>query len=630
MQAQEKQSGYDSQQDSTVNNVDALGVEIRGMFNDIAAERRLWEQKWLKNLRQYKGIYEDATQKVLAKQERSEAYIRITRAKVKTMDSRTSDMLFPAGDEQNWQIEPTPEPELSHEKIEQIKEIVRQNTGGQEEPTEDEVEIIVKDVAKQSAERMALKMSDQLIEMKFGETARSVLHNGHLFGTGILKGPMAEKKPERRWKDKSGAFELDTEEVMSPLAESVSIFDIYADMSVSDVKDCEFFIQRHVMPRHRLRRLARRRGFSKKKINEYIQTHPNGDSQYLEWEVDFKNLNEENASIRVRKNKYEVLEYWGIMDGERLSQCGCEAITEEMMNQDFEAVIWVVGNVAIKAILNPTEQQQRPYHFYYMEKDDTSIYGEGVPDLMEDTDELFNSAIRAALDNAAITAGPQLEVNMDLLHDSEDPRLVHPFRVWLRGGIGAEAQNRAVHSIDVESHVQELVKLAQYFRDLGDETSTIPSYMAGENPTNGAADTVGGLSMLMGASNITIKDTIKNYDMVTKSFISALYHWNMQFSKDERIKGDSDVKAVGSTSLVAREVQSHALTNFASTTANPIDEPWIKRGNLNKQRQKAMGLSDLVRSEDEHEELMRQRSPQPGMSGQPGGDAEATGGTVSA
>ena len=47
---------------------------------------------------------------------RSKAFVRKTRVKVKTIDSRVADLLFPAGSEKNWEIDTTPVPSVSKEQ----------------------------------------------------------------------------------------------------------------------------------------------------------------------------------------------------------------------------------------------------------------------------------------------------------------------------------------------------------------------------------------------------------------------------------------------------------------------------------------------------------------------------------
>jgi hypothetical protein len=95
---------------------------------------------------------------------------------------------------------------------------------------------------------------------------------------------------------------------------------------------------------------------------------------------------------------------------------------------------------------------------------------------------------------------------------------------------------------------------------------------------------------------------------VTRPFLQSLYAWNMQFNDDDSIKGDFDVKARGTASLVAKEVRAQQLNNFAQMTANPMDAPYIKRDKLNAARAEANELSDIVKTEDEM--AAEQNSPQ--------------------
>lgn len=71
--------------------------------------------------------------------------------------------------------------------------------------------------------------------------------------------------------------------------------------------------------------------------------------------------------------------------------------------------------------------------------------------------------------------------------------------------------------------------------------------------------------MLLGAAALPIRDTVRNFDRFTTSFIGSLYYWNMQFNDNESIKGDFTVIARGSTSLIAKEVRSQQLDQFVTT-----------------------------------------------------------------
>jgi len=219
-----------------------------------------------------------------------------------------------------------------------------------------------------------------------------------------------------------------------------------------------------------------------------------------------------------------------------------------------------------------------PYHFYYFDKDETSIFAEGLATVMRDDQTTINSANRLMLDNAAITSGPMLEITSSLLsgYDKNNAGAA-PWRVYSRNA--SSPGTPAVRAIELPS---------------------IPRYMTGENVSQGAAGTASGMSMLMGAANIMIKDLVSSWDEgITRSFIQGMYRWNMQFNKDNSIKGDFDVKARGSSSLVAREVRAQQLDMFSQAVANPMDAPFIKRDKLLRQRAEAHELTDVVKTEDE-------------------------------
>lgn len=77
--------------------------------------------------------------------------------------------------------------------------------------------------------------------------------------------------------------------------------------------------------------------------------------------------------------------------------------------------------------------------------------------------------------------------------------------------------------------------------------------MPGTGACPGAGETASGLSMLMGASNILLKDRVKDFDeYVSAPFIRAMYRFNMQWNPREEIKGDYEVVATGRSRLSAK------------------------------------------------------------------------------
>jgi hypothetical protein len=82
----------------------------------------------------------------------------------------------------------------------------------------------------------------------------------------------------------------------------------------------------------------------------------------------------------------------------------------------------------------------------------------------------------------------------------------------------------------------------------------------------------------MGAAALSIKTVIKNIDdYLIKPLGESLFHWNMQFNDEApHIKGDLEIKAQGTSSLMQKEVRSQRLMTFMQTASNPALAPFVR------------------------------------------------------
>ena len=606
--------------------IDQLGHRLIAEFTKAELDRRETEQRWLQDLRQFKGKYDPDVEAAIGK--RSKAFVRKTRVKLKTVNSRVADLLFPAGSEKNWTIDPTPKPNIDSQERTRIAQAMAQMAQESGQQVNDAIiEQAIVAAAKESSKRMSTTIDDQLTEARYKEESLKAINNCHLYGTGILKGPLVERKIRTRFKHevidepatndageplvgpdgmpltrKVQRWAQYSESYVVPFVESVPLWNFYPDMSVTSIEDCHYVYELHPMPRHKLAELANRPTFNKKRVINYLNSNPNGCSTRTMRDVDneLKSMGDRNSTQVSGEGKYDVLERWGWISGKDLRECGIE-ISESRLHESFFANIWMLpdGQI-IRSVLQPINGITWPYYFYYFDKDETSIFGEGLSTIMRDDQSMLNAAVRMMLDNAAISAGPQIEVATDLISNMENMDEIIPWRIWKRNSSKAGGAQRAISVIDMPSHLPELSNLATMFENNADETTAIPRYMSGENATQGAAGTAAGMSMLMAAANIVIKDLITSWDEgVMRPFITALYHWNMQFNSDNTIKGDYDVKARGTASLVAKEVRARQLNEFAAMASDPQDAPFIKRHKLLQARAEVNELSDVIKSEDE-------------------------------
>lgn len=593
--AQDARPATPTQQDHALQ---ALGATLLGEFNKAESDRRLTETRWLQDLRQYRGQYDP---EVIAKigPARSKAFVRKTRVKVKTTDSRVADLLFPAGAIKNWGIEPTPNPTLGDDQKREIEASLLQMAQGQPIPREVLDQALLQ-AAKESSKGMSRAIEDQLAEARYKAVCLKAMHSGHLYGTGIIKGPLVERKFRTRFVRESGKWVAKAESYTVPFVDFVPLWRFYPDMSSSELHQCRFVFERHTMSRHEMAGLAARKSFGrwKQKIVEYIVAHPTGESRPRYWDNELRTIGERHSTQGDPGGTYEVLERWGWLTGDQLANAGVQ-VPADRIHESFFSNVWLLPNGdIIKVALQPLDGVTWPYYLYYFDKDESSIFGEGLGAVMRDDQTMLNAATRMMLDNGAIAAGPQLEINPSLLSKVDNINEHGPWKVWLRNN--TSPGTRAINQINFDSHLGELSAMAKTFEANADEVTAIPRYMSGENMSSGAAGTSSGLSMLMGAANIVIKDLITSWDEgITQPFIRAMYAWNMKFNPDGRIKGDFDVVATGTASLVAKEVRARQLNELAALTANEFDAPYVKRDVLNRKRGEANELSDVIKTEEE-------------------------------
>lgn len=615
-----------------------LGSTFLNEFSKAEVDRRPTEERWLQDLRQYKGKYDPGEEAAIGTT-RSKSYVRKTRVKVKTVDSRVADLLFPAGSDKNWNIAPTPVPSIDDAEraqiIGQMKQAAAQQMqaqaqaqqgqpgqmqqGGMQvpEPPKEAVDAAILAIVTKAGKGMSKVIDDQLVESRYKKCAIAVLHSGHLYGTGVLKGPLVERRIRTRFKPVGKNWVATDETYLIPFVESVPIWRWYPDMAATTLEECRFVYERHTFTKAKLFELTRNKSFRKEEIVKHLEANPTGLLTHRYYDAELKLIGERQSKQGDTGGQFEVLERWGWVDGATLRGIGI-TVPDERIQESFFSNVWVLPNgVVIKAVLQPINGVTWPYHLYYFDKDETSIFGEGLSSIMRDDQKMLNAATRMMLDNAAITSGPMVEWDMSQLDVMDAPDVV-PWKNILSNGKGNGRP--AARVVEIPNHLEWLKAMAQLFDTNADEVTAIPRYMTGENATNGAAGTSSGLSMLMGAVNIVIKDLISGYDEgITTPFLQALYRWNMQFNPDATIKGDFDVYARGTASLVAKEVRARQLNEFAQLSGNPLDAPFIKRHRLNQLRAEALEMTDVIKTEDEvkaemeNGEMQKQKQMQEAM-----------------
>ena len=429
-----------------------------------------------------------------------------------------------------------------------------------------------------AAKKMEKKIHDQLQESGASKHLRSMAFEMALLGTGVMKGPFAMDKEYPSWNEEG---EYDPLIKTVPSTNHVSVWNFYPDPAATSMDDAEYVVERHKMSRTQLRGLKDRPYFMEDSIDEAIRT--GSDYVRKHWEQKM----EDDDSSYSETERFEVLEFWGYVDAELLEENGVKIPSELKGVDEINCNIWICNGEVLRFVLNPFKPSHIPYYAVPYEHNPYSFFGVGIAENMDDTQTLMNGFMRMAVDNAVLSGNLLIEVDETNLVPGQDLS-VYPGKVFRRQG-GAPGQ--AIFGTKFPNVAAENMQLFDKARVLADESTGFPSFAHGQTGVSGVGRTASGISMLMSAANGSIRTVVKNVDdYLLAPMGRAFFAFNMQFDHDEEIKGDLEVHANGTESLMANEVRSQRLMQFLGVVQNPVLAPFAKMDYIMREIAKSMDL----------------------------------------
>ncbi len=604
-------------EDTSISDVDVSSIIpfIMERYNRSEDYRYQDEERWLRAYRNYRGLYGPDVQ--FTEAEKSRVFIKVTKTKTLAAYGQIVDVLF-ANQRFPLSIEPTELPEgvvadvsFDPQEPEQLQsdpnvspygfagdgqdlppgataKSLQEKLGVMQnklEPIQDKLKegpgktptAISFSPAMIAAKKMQKKIHDQLEESGATKHLRSAAFEMALFGTGVMKGPFAVDKEYPNW-DEDGNYDPLFKTI--PQVNHVSVWNFYADPDANNMDEAQYVIERHKMSRTQLRNLKRRPYFRGGVIDEVIQMGENYEKKY--WEDDLSDYAPDHGVDR-----FEVLEYWGMVDTTLLEEQGIDIPKELKEFDELQANVWICNGRLLRMVLNPFKPAKIPYCAAPYELNPYSFFGVGIAENMDDTQTLMNGFMRMAVDNAVLSGNLIVEVDETNLVPGQDLSL-YPGKIFRRQG-GAPGQ--AIFGTKFPNVSQENMMLFDKARVLADESTGFPSFAHGQTGVSGVGRTASGISMLMGAAQGGTKTVIKNVDdYLLRPLGEGLFRFNMQFDFDPEIKGDLEVKARGTESLMANEVRSQRLMQFLQIASSPALAPFAKFQYVIREIAKSMDL----------------------------------------
>ncbi len=588
---------------------------IQGRFSDAETARISHEHRWLKGYRNYRGLYDKHIK--FRESEKSKVFVKITKTKVLAAFGQLVDVVFGTGkfpigvretkmpegvseyahlDTQNpnpgietsipKQEEETPEnpfdvgfegdgkilkpgATFSNGKFleEEAAEILSEGSS----PMPEAIEI---KPAQMASRRMEKLIHDQIEESNGSSEIRNALLESALLGTGIVKGPFNFNKTLNRWdEDENGERIYAPIDVRVPRIEFVSVWDFFPDPAATNIDECEYVFHRHKLNKSQLRALRKMPYFDSDAIRECLMMGANYEDRYYDTQ-----LRDEENDQAYGSDKYEVLEYWGIMDAEYLREAEVDVPNSVDDLDEVQVNAWICNGKLLRVVVNPFTPHRLPYHSFPYERNPYSFFGIGVAENMDDAQQIMNGHARMAIDNLALSGSLVFDVDESALVGGQSME-IYPGKIFRRQ---AGMPGQAIHGLKFPNTSTENMMMFDKFRQLADEQTGIPSYSHGQTGVQSMTRTASGMSMLLGAASLNIKTVVKNLDdFLLKPLGEAYFQWNMQFMEGKLgIEGDLEVNAMGTNSLMQKEVRSQRLTMFLQTAQSPAIAPFVKISKL--------------------------------------------------
>ena len=644
--------------------------EIIGSLEAEAKRRVGWRQsienRWIEDLRLFHGRYPEGVAKALEASGGSQLFVNVVRGKTNALEARLTDMLFPTDDE-NWSIAPTPVPELADEAERTARLITQmeadlvqarlQEAGGQMTPEAMQAMQVIEqhkmrrmalqdrlDQAVQRAEAMTEEMRDQLKHCDYNAQCRDIIRDACQIGIGVMKGPAIDGRPVKRWEVlENGDAVLSVASENAPRFWRVDPWSFFPDPEARCPEEAEDFFERHLMTAKQLRALAMHAGFDQNAIRAVLATK--AKEPMPSYHTELLDLTQQTTTTAA--GRYHVWEYRGALTGQDfLNLCQAMGVDprdklntrdpEDMAEgedhdagmdedgndlvdefgadplQEIPVTIWFCERQILSFSMHPLDSGEPIYSVFTIERDETSMFGLGIPYLLRHAQHALNAAWRAMMDNAGLASGPQIEVNQQIVEPADGQYTLTPRKVWLRRP-NAPPNEPGIRSYSIVDNQQSMANIIGMARQFVDEESSMPQIAQGEQGAH-VTKTAFGMSILMNSANIIFKRVVKNFDDdVTVPNIRRLYHWNMQFSTKPHIKGDFEVDAVGSSTLLVREIQAQNLVALGTMfTQNPRFAPLVKDMPLAREIARAhlIPADRILLNETEYEDYLAEMAAQ--------------------
>lgn len=570
--------------------LDDFANVVQEKFEEAKEYRRDHEQHWVEAYDAYRGKYPSKISKANELANERGIFVNQTRRKVNSAKIKVNTLLFEDG-KVPFSITPSRKPRFFPPDIQ----------APADRPD------LLEDAILERSKQMEFKIRDIFERTNYNEQVQHAIHEMCLYGTGCTKGIALEYKnfpvyTTVQTADEMVAVESFLEAELMPTVKFVSIWNIFPSPEASSIEDADYVIQRSFLSKIQLRKLAKTaEGFVPGALEKVIEEEI-GLSQGWDDSEHPKKYDESSAT---RLKKFEVLEFWGRLDGKDLAPH--LPIESEDIPDAIPIVITVIGDVVVKIAENPFDDTL-PFHFCNWQKNPESIWGDGIYYAIRDAQAILNFSYAMMVEGKSLSAAPLTVIDPNAFEPGTDTEQIYPgkqFRV--KPGASVRDSFSSVQIPDVTSGLLQVIQQLEREADL-DSGQTSIGY---GDMSPAQTKTATGMSILNSNANRQTADVVRSVSsMITKN-VQAVYRWLMVDSLDSTIKGDYEAISTGYEQYVAKEVHNTQLINFLQVVGQmPELKQYLKQENFTRPLIRAFNLEPdkIVKTEEEVTQEMQQQT----------------------
>jgi hypothetical protein len=539
-----------------------------------------------------------------ASSSRSTAFERLTARYVNAATAKICSILFTSG-AKPFSIKETPDPTLVQQKedltpvtLETGQPALRDPKPADTAPvnpsdpltppppdpnnppsTQPGVPILQKDLAQEKIDQAnkAAKgaetiIEDWMLEAKWVQQMRKVMHQAPKLGAGVLKGPFPElRKAKAVTVDKEAkTVSLEMVEELKPGFKAISPWDFFPDPDCGeDIHAGASVWERDYLSEKGLKDLKGIPGYFTRDIDQVIQEGPGK-----------RELAASDKDQPIKDTRFEIWygHRWMSQEDVKLinQYTGLPSDHAARLPEEETAlsvVVTMVNDCLIRCTMNGLEKTGHfPYRVIPWTPRAGHWCGVGAAEQLFMPQEMVNAATRAMVNNAGVSCGSQIVMMRGMVEPAvKDDFVIDGDKLWfLKPDAMIDDVRKVFGTFTIPNITPQILEIIMHAYRVAETSCNIPLITEGQSGET-TPETLGQTELQNNNANQLLREVAANVDeCMTEPNVDDLYEWLLldpDVPNDK--KGDFQIDAQGASSIMERAIQAQFLAQQGGIVVNP-------------------------------------------------------------